>query len=159
MPCECSRYSPFIIVEKISQAELDSLTIGQLGISRGGPADRARSIRSRCRHRVNFDRVCGFCPPFDVRFAPKATAFGRPVGQAACAACLCRGILQRVRRLHAREFFNLADPCAQAKRVSGKTKAYCAAPARRRMTAGTKKSCRLFLRPSGNPLTWRNAIR
>jgi hypothetical protein len=37
MPLECSRYSPFIIVEKISQAERDSLTIGQLGISRGGP--------------------------------------------------------------------------------------------------------------------------
>ena len=37
MPRECSRYSPFIIVEKISQAERDSLTIGQLGISRGGP--------------------------------------------------------------------------------------------------------------------------
>jgi hypothetical protein len=37
MPLECSRYSPFIIVEKISQAECDSLTIGQLGISRGGP--------------------------------------------------------------------------------------------------------------------------
>jgi hypothetical protein len=37
MPRECSRYSPFIIVEKISQAEVDSLTIGQLGISRGGP--------------------------------------------------------------------------------------------------------------------------
>ena len=37
MPRDCSRYSPFIIVEKISQAERDSLTIGQLGISRGGP--------------------------------------------------------------------------------------------------------------------------
>jgi len=37
MPRECIRYSPFIIVEKISQAERDSLTIGQLGISRGGP--------------------------------------------------------------------------------------------------------------------------
>jgi hypothetical protein len=37
MPLERSRYSPFIIVEKISQAERDSSTIGQLGISRGGP--------------------------------------------------------------------------------------------------------------------------
>src|SRR6266478_1891305 len=44
MPRECSRYSPFIIVEKISQAEYDSLTIGQLGISRGGlPIERAVS--------------------------------------------------------------------------------------------------------------------
>ena len=44
MPRECSRYSPFIIVEKISQAERDSLTIGQLGISRGGlPIERAVS--------------------------------------------------------------------------------------------------------------------
>jgi hypothetical protein len=37
MPRECSRYSPFINVETILPAELDSLTIGQLGISRGGP--------------------------------------------------------------------------------------------------------------------------
>ena len=42
MPPECSRHSPFIIVEKISQAELDSLTIGQLGIS-GPPIERAVS--------------------------------------------------------------------------------------------------------------------
>ncbi len=79
MPRECSRYSPFIIVEKISQAERDSLTIGQLGISRGGPPiERAVSAP---------DVGIGSEAPFwksadDFRFAPISRHFQSP------SACL-----------------------------------------------------------------------
>jgi len=52
MPREYSRYSPFIIVEKIRKHEPDSLTIDQPGVSGGGPSIDRTVSASLCRFRA-----------------------------------------------------------------------------------------------------------
>ncbi len=71
MPRECRRYSPFIIVEKNAQAGLDSLTIAELSVSRGGPSIERAVCASRCLT----DNAITFADD-------KATAIGRAHGTA-----------------------------------------------------------------------------